>query len=145
MEGKDDLTTSLRPSPVSPPPVFKKRTGVFRWAVVILIGLLILFAGSVWVIFATWNPPPSASDYSSYSEYQKALHGWKNASMEGNFYGRLVMDIGAFFMIIAGILGYVDPSVDIDERRFLVAMAIVGVFVFLVVSVGFFQNSPYTS
>ncbi len=125
------------------PPVFKKRSEGFRWFLICFIGMIIIFAGSVWVTYSSWTPPPKSMEYPNNHEYNKALSDWKNNTEDGNLYGRIVMEVGAFIMVIGGFLGYIDPAVDDLEKKILLILLIVAIFILTIVSVGIVVQSPY--
>jgi len=146
MEGKD-FVSSLRPNGANhtPPPIFKKRSGSFKWIALVVIGLLLMFIGSVWVSMSMWTPPPKPTEYPNHPDYVKAINNWANSTRTGNLYGRIVMESGAMIMIIAGVFGFADSSVDADERKIFFAMAMISLILLVIISVGLFVSSPYLS
>ncbi|GEM_PF-4708000 len=144
MEGKDDFINTLRGKQApAPPPVFKKRSESFRWMVVALIGIFVIFVGAIWVSMASWSPPPNSADYSSYQDYAKDLRAWKNFTKSGNLYGRIVMEIGAFALTMGGFLGYIDSTVDPEEKKYMIIIGIFGLIALILLSVGITEISPY--
>jgi hypothetical protein len=145
MEGKDFINTVHSDVEVrKPPPVFKKRSENFKWMVIILVGIFIVFMGGIWVTMAQWSPPPNPQDYHSLSEYNKYKREWQNATEQGNFYGRILMEIGSLTMVLGGFIGYAATTIDeLDKRAFMLAAAI-GLIIMLVVSVGIVVASPYS-
>ncbi len=145
MEGKDFMNT-LRGNGVNhPPPVFKRKSESFKWMILVVIGVLLIFAGGIWVSLASWTPPPKASDFSNYHDYTKALQDWGNFTRSGNLYGRIVMEFGSLIMSIVSFLAYVHPAIDPEEKRIFIIMAIIGILVLVLISVGIIVNSPYSS
>ncbi len=144
MEGKDFINNHNNGMGVrKPPPVFKKRNESFKWMVVILIGIFIIFMGGIWVTTAQWGPPPNPQDYHSLSEYNKDKRAWQNATEAGNLYGRIIMEIGSLTMVLGGFVGYVTVTIDESEKRTFIIAAVLGVIVMMIVSVGIMASSPY--
>ncbi len=125
------------------PPVFKKRSEAFKWFLIGFTGIIIIFIGSIWVTYSSWTPPPKSIEYPNNHEYNKALNDWKNTTELGNLYGRIVIEVGAFVMIVGGFLGYMDPAVDEREKKILLIILLVAILILIVVSVGIIAQSPY--
>ncbi len=146
MEGKDFVNTLNNGREIRrPPPVFKKHSEGFRWSIIVIIGIVIVFAGSFWVTLAQWTPPPNSQDYHSISDYTKAKREWQGFVEQGNLYGRIVLELGSLVMVLGGFLGYMMVSVDDVEKRAFLVITVVGLFIALVASVGLFVSSPYLS
>ena len=145
MGNMDYLPPNSRINGGNIPPVFKKRSESFKWFIIGFAGIIIIFIGSIWVTYASWAPPPKYTDYPNNHEYTKALNDWKNATEYGNLYGRIIIDVGAFVMIIGGFLGYIDPAVDDPNKKILLGMLTVAMFILIIVSVGIVVQSPYMS
>ena len=145
MEGKDFMNTLRGNGMNQPPPVFKRKSESFKWMILSIIGVLLIFGGGIWVSLASWTPPPKASDFSNYHDYTKALQDWGNFTRSGNLYGRIVMELGSLIMSIVGFIAYVHPAIDPEEKRIFITMAIFGIIVLVLISVGIVVNSPYSS
>ncbi len=144
MEGRQDLLNNLRgKNNHTPPPVFKRRSESFKWMVMATVGIIIIFIGAVWVSMASWTPPPNSADYPNYQDYAKDLRAWNNFTKSGNLYGRIVMEIGTFTLSLAGVLGYLDPAVDTEEKRIFAIMGLLGATLLILLSVGLTEMSPY--
>ena len=143
MDGRDLKNNDMREHLPLPPPVFKRKSGIFKWGVAMVVGILIIFSGGIWVTLSIWTPPPSASSYSNYHEYQKDLSEWRNSTEMGNLYGRIMMEIGALTLMLVGFLSVFDPTVDDRERNLMIVVALVSLFILVLISVGLFVSSPY--
>ena len=127
-----------------PPPVFKRKSGVFKWMTIAIVGVILIFMGGIWVTLANWTPPPTSSSYENYKDYQKDLNAWKNSTKTGNLYGRIIMEVGTFTLMLAGFLGTIDPLLDERERTLMIVIGLVAMFLFIIISVGLFMMSPYS-
>ncbi|NPA75588.1 MAG: hypothetical protein GXO25_05865 [Euryarchaeota archaeon] len=144
MEGKDFINTVNNGRQIrKPPPVFKKRSDSFKWFVVAVIGIVIIFVGSMWVTMAQWTPPPNANDYHSLEHYKRDKMAWENATQTGNLYGRILIEIGALGMVVGAMFGIQSAALDDTEKRIFTVLLVLGVLVLIVVSVGLFVSSPY--
>ena len=127
-----------------PPPVFKRKSGIFKWMVIVIVGVILIFIGGIWVILANWTPPPSASSYQNYQDYQKDLNAWKNSTKTGNLYGRIIMGVGTFTLMLAGFLGAIDSLMDEREKIIMIVIGLIAMCLFIIISVGLFVMSPYS-
>ncbi len=143
MNGKDDLVSNIRPKPQGPPPIFKKNHNSLKWSIAIIIGVIIIFIGSIVVTTATWTPKPTYSGQNS-KEYKDTLQEWKNSTESGKLSGRIIIEVGALSMIIGGLGGFADTSIESTDKRVFVALAVVGILILVVASVGIIQMSPYS-
>ncbi len=123
--------------------LFLKRKDSFKWFAFSMVGIIIIFVGSLWVTYAAWTPAPKASSYQNNQEYAKALNDWKNATETGNLYGRITIEVGAMIIITGSFLGYIDPAVDETDKRRLLIMIFLALIILIVVSVGLVEQSPY--
>ncbi len=150
MERKPNFTNStviekpkVPPAPAAPPPVFKRKMGLGKWMVLGLAGMILLFIGGIWVTYVTWYPPPQMGDYEHYQDYTKDLNAWKNLTRTGNLYGRLVMDGGAFLLMLMGFIGLFDAELNDSERKIMLALGLFGTLILVIISVGIYVYSPY--
>ena len=144
MNGKDDLVSNIRPKPQGPPPIFKKNPNSLKWNIAIIIGVIIIFIGSIIVTTATWTPKPTYSGQNS-KEYKDTLQEWKNSTESGKLNGRIIIEVGALSMIIGGLGGFADPNIESTDKRVFVALAVVGIIILVAASVGIIQMSPYST
>ncbi len=145
MEGRDFINTLQNGREMNrPPPVFKKRSDGYKWFIVAVIGIVIIFIGSIWVTMASWTPPPNSANYQNYQHYKQDLRNWQNTTTSGNLYGRMTIEIGALGMVIGGSFGFLDHSVSDEEKKILMVIGLIGVVIMVIVSVGFATSSPYT-
>jgi len=145
MNGKDDLVSNIRPKPQGPPPIFKKNRNSLKWSIAIIIGVIIIFIGSIIVTTATWTPAPTYSGHTTTKEYKDTLQEWKNSTESGKLNGRIIIEVGALSMIIGGLGGFADTNIESTDKRVFVALAVVGILILVVASVGIIQMSPYSA
>ncbi len=142
------------PPPQSPAPyphtqkvirrVPKKRDAMKKWIILGLIGMFVMFAGGFLVTLGHWTPPPQTYDFhgnNANSDYSKAVHSWRNTTNGEKFFGRVIMDFGALLVMTMGFLGAVDSKIDKDERKVLLILGMVALFIFVVMTVGLFVSS----
>ena len=134
----------LRNNTKIPPPVFKSKSGFFKWMIIVIVGMIVMFVGGMWVIIANWTPPPISSNYDNYHDYQKDLSAWKNLTRTGNLYGRVIMGLGTSIITLSGFLGAIDTSMDDREKVIMIIIGIAAMSLFLLLSVGLVMVSPYS-
>ena len=106
--------------------VKKKKSDLTPFAVIGLVGMIILFVGGLLVTIGRWT-------YFDLTNYSSSSNGASHTEM---LVGYLIMDIGMFLIMLMGFVAPFSRKVLQEDKKFFLVLGIASTFIFVFITKG---------